>query len=129
MAARSARSQGITLSQRVIENGGWNVITNPLVHDPRVGDFGTGESAWPDNGDREFNYLFSRGQNQKTVTLAAGVTTTATGQAVIKNFAKRCGSDGSVVGVVDMQRYANWMGVAGLTYAAQPQLPSNCPLK
>ncbi|RZL10297.1 MAG: hypothetical protein EOP40_06875 [Rubrivivax sp.] len=124
-----ARSQGVSLDQRVIENNGWNVVTSPLVHDPRVGDYGTNESAWADRGDRHFNYLFSKNHEQKTVALAAGVTTTATSQAVIRNFTERCGRDGSVVGMVGMQRYASWMGVVGLTYATQPQLPSNCRLR
>lgn len=123
-----ARSQGVSLRQQVIESSGWNIVTNPLVHDPRVGN-GSTELAWPDDSDRYFNYLYSKNHEQKSVKLAAGVTTTATAQAVIRNFTRRCGADGSVVGVVDMQRYASWMGVVGLTYEAQPQIPANCTLR
>jgi len=126
---QQADKQSIKFDEELMKNNGWSVVTNPIVHDPRVGNWGTFESLWPDDGDRNFNYLNSKGHTQSEVTLASGVTTTASSKEAIEDFTKRCGDDGSVVGFVDVVKYKDWVKDIGVTFDPMATLPKDCSLK
>jgi len=123
-----AERQGVKFDNTKIEANGWSVVSNPLIHDPRIGD-GFTEFAWPDKGDRDFNYLNGTSVPQQTALLHAGVLWTGASRNATLDFVKRCGTDGSVVGMVNMATYADWLKLAGLTYEAAPAAPSGCTLK
>jgi len=125
---QSASTQGIAFDEEAITNGGWNVVSNPIVHDSRIGK-GFKEWLWADGGDREMVYINDTRVKQESAQLPAGVTNTTKARESIQYFEDGCGDSGTIVGLVDVAKYKTWVSDIGVTFESTPAVPTGCVLK
>ncbi|TBO32931.1 hypothetical protein EYS42_07150 [Aquabacterium lacunae] len=123
-----ANDQGIKFLTKTIADEGWDVVSNPVVHDSRIGK-GFKEWLWSDGGDREMVYVNDTRVKQEAAQLTAGVTNTAIARESIQYFKDGCGNDGTIVGLVDVTKYKAWVSDIGVTFDATPAAPKGCVLK
>ncbi|MBC7700193.1 DUF2235 domain-containing protein, partial [Aquabacterium sp.] len=123
-----ASSQGIAFDEEKIKSSGWNVVSNPVVHDSRVGK-GFKEWLWSDGGDRELAYRDGSRVKQENAVMHDGVTSTDKARESIKYFTKACGADGTIVGLIDVKKYEAWLTGISVTFQPSPSVPEGCKLK
>lgn len=123
-----ARGQGIAFVDEKITSGGWNVVSNPVVHDSRIGK-GFKEWLWSDSGDREMVYVDDSRVKQEKAEMHAGVPNTSKAREAITYFEKGCGNDGTIVGLVDVKKYEAWVSDIGVTFEQTPAVPDGCKIK
>ena len=122
-----AKKQVIVFDEEKIKNGGWNVVSNPVVHDSRIGK-GFKEWLWSDGGDREMAYIDDSRVKQEMAELHAGVTNTSQARTAITYFEEGCGNDGTIVGLVNVKKYEAWVSDIGVTFEQAPAVPIGCKL-
>jgi uncharacterized protein (DUF2235 family) len=123
-----AKGQGVKFDAQKIVQGGWDLVTNPVVHDSRIGK-GFKEWLWSDGGDREMVYVDDSRVGQEGAELHAGVTNTRQARETINYFKDGCGNDGTIVGMVDVKKYEAWVSDIGVTFEQAPATPDGCKLK
>ncbi|MFZ5543981.1 MAG: phospholipase effector Tle1 domain-containing protein, partial [Pseudomonadota bacterium] len=115
---KQAGGRGINFKQKLIEDEGWNVVSNPILHDK------SGNKIDPPTfplqyGDRDF--IYGNGSKVKQSQAVIGSNDTAWARSFVDYYNVWCGTSGAAaVGVVDMAKYGEWLKQQGvdIKYAA-----------
>lgn len=114
-----ARRQGVAFENEKIKDNGWNVVSSPIIHDK------SGNKIDPPNfspaGDRDIAY--GNGTSVKQGKAIVGGNDTAWARSQVNYYSAWCGpSDSPAVGLVDMQKYNDWLVGQGIniSYVSPP---------
>ncbi len=111
-----AKQQGIVVDEKEIKDNGWDVVTNPILHDPSSNRF--------DGGDVNItrNVIYGNGDKSKLTSILQTAASfdgkrTADTHGMIDYFPDpyRCGNRNNPdVGLVNMQKYGEWLAAYGV---------------
>ena len=107
---KQAKDQGIKFQDSVIVESGWTTVTNPILHDKSGNKIDPGNA--PNYGDR--NFIYGDGTKVKQTEAIIGNNTAWT-KDFVSYYQMWCGTRGApVVGLVDMQKYSDWLRGQGV---------------
>ncbi|HEX8886477.1 MAG TPA: DUF2235 domain-containing protein, partial [Noviherbaspirillum sp.] len=115
-----AKRQGAAFLNERIKDNGWNVVSSPIIHDKSGNklDPPTFSSA----GDRDFSY--GNGTSVKQAKAVVGGNDTGWARGQVNYYSAWCGpSESPAVGLVDMQKYNDWLVGQGINISHE--LPSS----
>jgi uncharacterized protein (DUF2235 family) len=106
-----AKGQGVILKDDVVKANAWNVVSSPILHDKSSNKLDP--PVFPSAGDRDFSYGGGSKVKQTKAVIAGNDTAWARSQ--VSYYSVWCGpSDSPAVGLVDMQKYNDWLAGQGL---------------
>jgi hypothetical protein len=112
-----AASQKIQFNMNVVHFNGWDVVTDPIVHD-KSGNKKAPSSA-PAYDDRTVSYL--DGSSVKESKLVIDGKDGSWAKSNIKYYDTWCGpKTAPAVGVVDMDKYSTWLKTLGVDIGYTP---------
>jgi len=120
---KQAKDQGIKFQDPFIVESGWATVTNPILHDKSGNKIDPGNA--PNYGDR--NFIYGDGTKVKQTEAVIGNNTAWT-KDFVSYYQMWCGtSSAPVVGLVDMQKYSDWLRGQGVNIDfAAPSNPHPC---
>jgi RHS repeat-associated protein len=118
-----AKGQGVAISEKKLEKNGWDIITNPILHDRSGNRFHADDITLT----RYVGYENGKEVSQ-TDAVFDGVRTSDTNDFI--NFfpdAYKCGTMANPdIGLVDMNKYKLWLASYGLSITTAPTINTSC---
>ncbi|MES2319827.1 MAG: DUF2235 domain-containing protein [Pseudomonadota bacterium] len=116
-----AEGQGIKFNKKTITENGWDIVTNPIIHDPAHNFMDSGNPE----ASRDVVYGNGRSGDQRTAVFDG--KSAADSRAVVNYFRNPfpC-TQTEDVGIVDMAKYQVWLTSYGLTMPVGPLVPNRC---
>ncbi|WP_409028545.1 DUF2235 domain-containing protein [Janthinobacterium sp. SUN098] len=118
-----AKGQGIAISEKKLEKNGWDIITNPILHDRSGNRFNSDDITVT----RYVGYENGKEVSQ-TDAVFDGKRTSDTNDFI--NFfpdAYKCGTMANPdIGLVDMNKYKLWLASYGLSITTGPIVNASC---
>ena len=106
-----AKRQGVAFEDEKIKGAQWNIVSNPILHDKSSNKLDP--PIFPSAGDRDFSY--GNGTSVKQGKAVVGGNDTAWARSQVSYYSAWCGpSDSPAVGLVDMQKYNDWLAGQGI---------------
>lgn len=118
-----AKGQGIAISEKKLEKNGWDIITNPILHDRSGNRFSDGDATFT----RYVTYENGQEVLQTNAAFDGKRTSDTTGVINLFPDAYKCGTMANPdIGLVDMNKYKLWLASYGLSMTSSPIVNTSC---
>nr|WP_217345919.1 hypothetical protein [Noviherbaspirillum sp. L7-7A]MBV0880271.1 hypothetical protein [Noviherbaspirillum sp. L7-7A] len=112
-----AKEHGVILKDDVIKDNNWNIVSSPIIHDKGANKIDPPTFSLV--GDRDFSY--GNGTSVKQAKAVVGGNDTAWARSQVSYYSTWCGpSESPAVGLVDMQKYNDWLVGQGINISYAP---------
>jgi hypothetical protein len=119
-----ARRQDVAFEDEKIKDNQWNIVSSPIIHDKSGNKLDP--HKFPSIGDRDFSYGDGTKVKQSKAVISGNDTAWARSQ--VNYYSAWCGpSESPAVGLVDMQKYNDWLAGQGVNISyASPSSTERC---
>jgi RHS repeat-associated protein len=112
-----AKRQGVAFEDEKIKGNQWNIVSSPVIHDKSSNKLEP--PTFSPLGDRDFSY--GNGTSVKQAKAVVGGNDTAWARNQVNYYSAWCGpSESPAVGLVDMQKYNEWLVGQGINIRYAP---------
>ena len=113
-----AKRQGVAFLNERIKDNEWNIVSSPIIHDKSSNKLDP--PIFSPSGDRDFSY--GNGTSVKQAKAVVGGNDTAWARSQVNYYSTWCGPlESPAVGLVDMQKYNDWLVGQGINISYAPQ--------
>ena len=118
-----AKGQGIAISDKKLDDNGWKIITNPILHDRSGNRFHADDITLT----RYVGYENGKEVSQTNAVFDGKRTSDTTGVINLFPDAYKCGTMANPdIGLVDMNKYKLWLASYGLSMTSSPIVNTSC---